>query len=231
MPLAEKLRGFDRSDALPQRLATYLREEIVAGRLAPGERLVEATLSERCQVSRIPLREAFHLLSAEGLITLTPHRGATVTTLSDREMIDLFEARAAIEGHAARLAATANPRPHLAELRELVADMRRAIADGNIAHYYTLAGDFHQSLVEASDNAVLVRLFEQIRRQLRRYQAAMSRVPDLPRRSIAEHARILKAIEKRDATLAQSAATEHIASLVAQFKSRIGRRSRGSSAS
>ena len=230
MPLAEKLRGFDRSDALPQRLAAYLREEIVAGRIAPGERLVESSLSERCRVSRIPLREAFQLLSAEGLITLTPHRGATVTTLSDREMIDLFEARAAIEGHAARLAATADPRPNLAELRELVADMRRTVAEGNITRYYTLAADFHQHLVEISDNAVLVHLFEQIRRQLRRYQAAMSRVQDLPRRSIAEHVRILKAIEKRDAALAQSAATEHITSLVAQFKSRGDRGSRGSSA-
>jgi DNA-binding GntR family transcriptional regulator len=177
MGIAEKPRQFDRQDLLPSRLADFLREEIVSGRLVPGERLVEQTLAERCQVSRVPLREAFRILSTEGLITLSPHRGASVTSLSDEELIDLFEARAAIEGHAAALAASGATAAAIKPLHAVVADMRRAIAAGDITSYYALAGTFHGGLIAACKNTVLQRLFDQIRRQLRRYQA----VPRLDR--------------------------------------------------
>lgn len=217
MGIALQPRKFDRLDLLPNRLAEFLREEIVAGRLAPGERLPEQALAERCQVSRVPLREAFRILSAEGLIVLSPHRGASVATLSDDDLVDLFEARAAIEAHSSALAAVIATKDTIKTLYMIVSEMRRAIAAGEITRYYALANDFHTGLVAASSNAVLVRLYEQIRRQLRRYQAAMSRLPELPRRSIAEHARILKAIEARDPVAAQTAAVSHIRGLVDQF--------------
>jgi DNA-binding GntR family transcriptional regulator len=218
MEIAEKPRQFDRLDLLPNRLADFLREEIVSGRLAPGERLPEQALAERCQVSRVPLREAFRILSAEGLIVLSPHRGASVAALSEGDLVDLFEARAAIESHACGLAATVASNDVIKPLHKIVADMRRAVSDGDITTYYALANDFHTGLIAASGNAVLFRMYEQIRRQLRRYQAAMSRMPELPRRSIAEHARILKAIDARDARAAQEAAADHIRGLVEQFK-------------
>jgi DNA-binding GntR family transcriptional regulator len=218
MEIAEKPRQFDRLDLLPNRLADFLREEIVSGRLAPGERLTEQALAERCQVSRVPLREAFRILSAEGLIVLSPHRGASVAALSQDDLVDLFEARAAIESHACGLAATVASKDVVKPLHKIVADMRRAVADGNITTYYALANEFHTGLVAASKNAVLQRMYEQIRRQLRRYQAAMSRMPELPKRSITEHAKILKAIDMQDSRAAQDAATGHIRGLVDQFK-------------
>jgi DNA-binding GntR family transcriptional regulator len=218
MEIAERPRQFDRLDLLPNRLADFLREEIVSGRLAPGERLTEQALAERCQVSRVPLREAFRILSAEGLVVLSPHRGASVAPLSGDDLVDLFEARAAIEAHACALAATVTGKDVIKPLHKIVADMRRAVVDGDITTYYALANDFHTGLIAASGNAVLVRIYEQIRRQLRRYQAAMSRMPELPRRSIAEHAKILKAIDSHDAKTAQDAAVSHIRGLVEQFK-------------
>jgi DNA-binding GntR family transcriptional regulator len=218
MPIAERPRQFDRLDLLPNRLADFLREEIVSGRLAPGERLTEQALAQRCQVSRVPLREAFRILNAEGLIVLSPHRGASVEALSEDDLVDLFEARAAIEAHACGLAATAASKDVIKPLHKIVADMRRAIANGDITTYYALANDFHTGLVAASKNAVLLRMYEQIRRQLRRYQAAMARMPELPRRSIAEHAKILKAIDVQDAGAARDAAADHIRGLVDQFK-------------
>lgn len=218
MGIAEKPRQFDRQDLLPNRLADFLREEIVSGRIGPGERLIEQALAERCQVSRVPLREAFRILSAEGLITLSPHRGASVTALSDEELIDLFEARAAIEGHAAALSASVAGEGAIKPLHKIVADMRRAVASGDITTYYAQAGTFHDGLIAACKNPVLQRLFDQIRRQLRRYQAAMARMPDLPKRSIAEHAKILKAIDRRDPVAAQEAAVDHIRGLVEQFR-------------
>lgn len=218
MGMAERSPQFERLDLLPNRLAEFLREEIVSGRLAPGERLTEQALAERCQVSRVPLREAFRILNAEGLIVLSPHRGASVAALSTADLVDLFEARAAIEAHACALAAGSATEAELAPLHRIVGDMRGAVVAGDITRYYALANDFHTGLIAASRNAVLLRMYEQIRRQLRRYQAAMSRMPELPRRSIREHAKILKAIAARDVDAARGAAIGHIRGLVDQFK-------------
>ena len=82
-----------------------LREDILAGRLAPGSRLVESDLTARFAVSRGPVREALRRLSAEGLIEHRPHRGAVVRRLSERDIRELFQIRVEMEALAARLAA------------------------------------------------------------------------------------------------------------------------------
>jgi DNA-binding GntR family transcriptional regulator len=209
---------FERSDLLPTRLAAHLRSEIIAGRFRPGDRLIEQAIAAECGVSRVPLREAIRILAAEGLVTISPHRGASVTTLSDSELVDLFGARGAIEGAAAARAARLRPAFALAALRDVLKKMRAAVASGDLAVYYALAGDYHRLLVEAGGNSVMLRLYDQIRGQLRRYQAAMSALPDLPKRSNIEHARILLAIERGDADVARKAAEDHIESLVGQFQ-------------
>src|SRR5690606_16491937 len=87
---------FTKPDLLPERLADWIREEIVIGRFKPGERLMEQALAKECQVSRVPLREALRIVAADGLVTLAPHRGAIVTPLSDTELIELFGLRMAL---------------------------------------------------------------------------------------------------------------------------------------
>ena len=96
---------FQRAGLLPERLADHLRDQIASGALAPGRRLVEQDLAGALQVSRVPLREAFRILCAEGLVTLSPHRGAEVSSTSQEELEELFEVRAMLESRAAVLAA------------------------------------------------------------------------------------------------------------------------------
>jgi DNA-binding GntR family transcriptional regulator len=210
--------AFERSDLLPTRLAAYLRSEIIAGRYRPGDRLIEQSIAAECGVSRVPLREAIRILAAEGLVTISPHRGASVSPLSDSELVELFGARGAIEGAAAARAARRRPAFALAAIRDVLKQMRAAVASDDLTTYYALAGDYHRLLVEAGGNSVMLRLYDQIRGQLRRYQAAMSALPELPKRSNIEHARILQAIEKGDADLARKAAEDHIEALVRQFQ-------------
>jgi DNA-binding GntR family transcriptional regulator len=94
----EEDRSFARPDLLAERLSGWIRDEIVSGRMAPGERLVEQALAKRCNVSRVPLREALRMVASEGLLTLMPHRGAMVTMLSDQDLSELFDLRMAPTG-------------------------------------------------------------------------------------------------------------------------------------
>jgi DNA-binding GntR family transcriptional regulator len=212
------LSEFERAELLPTKLAGYLRAEIVAGRLKPGDRLIEQAIAETCGVSRVPLREAMRILATEGLIVISPHRGASVNLLSDVELVELFGARAAIEGFAAMNAAIKQPKFAIATMRKTLQRMQAAVKRDDRVSYYSLAVDFHKELVLAGGNNVMVRMYEQIRRQLSRYQAAMSAMPDLPSRSNVEHARILKAIERGDGQAARIASEGHITALVEQFQ-------------
>src|SRR5258706_7572952 len=86
-------------------LADELRQAILAGRYAPGERLVEDRLAEEFGGSRVPVREALKTLAGEGLIALTPRRGACVADLSGDDVEELVEVRATLQGPTPRLAA------------------------------------------------------------------------------------------------------------------------------
>jgi DNA-binding GntR family transcriptional regulator len=210
--------GFERPELLAERAAGHIREAIIHGRLEPGQRLVESQLAKQWGVSRAPLREAMRLLTAEGLVALSPHRGATVSPVSPQELQDLFAVREMFESLAARIAAVQRPRADLDRMRQLVAEMDASVARHDLARYYALALEFHDVLVQGSGNAVLVRLYNLVKRQFRRYQAVMARVPHLPERSIREHRKILRAIERGNGRQAASAAGRHIANVAEAFR-------------
>ncbi|WP_207538811.1 GntR family transcriptional regulator [Sabulicella rubraurantiaca] len=215
MSVSVARKPFARPDSLPERLALWLREEILEERIAPGSRLVESELASRCGVSRVPLREAFRILAQEGLIELSLHKGAAVRPLSATELRELFGVRSAIEafaaGAAARNPASAEP------LAALVDQMREAVGNRDVSGYRRLAAAFHEALVAAGGNELLAGMYSQIRTRLRRYQAAMARLPDLPGTSIAEHDAIVAAIAAGDVARASSLATAHLDSLVDQL--------------
>lgn len=173
----------------------------------------------RSGVSRVPLREAFRILAQEGLVDLSPHRGASVRPLSDLELRELFGVRVAIESFAAGSVARRRDMAVTAILRDRVERMRGAVGDGDMPAYRRLAAEYHERLVAAGGNELLAGMYAQIRARLRRYQAAMSRVPDLPQTSIAEHEAILDAIAAGDATAAIQLTNAHLDSLVEQFAS------------
>src|SRR5690606_18123486 len=209
---------FQRRELLAERIAGSLRAAIIDGRLQPGTRLTETDLAQRMGVSRVPLREAFRVLEAEGIVTIQPPRGVVISSLSTAEMLELFEVRAMIDAKAAEsLAARRDP----AVLQALATHgdaMRAAVDAGNLDAYYRLAASFHDALVTGSGNRILGRLHAQIRLQLRRYQMVMSGVPDSPTQSILEHDQLLACIREGRADEAGRLAREHIRALVLRFR-------------
>ncbi len=214
----ESQGGFTKPDLLPERLAEWMRDAILGGRLKPGERLVEQTLAKEYQVSRVPLREAFRMLATDGLVTLAPHRGAVVTCLSDIELVELFDLRIALEGFAAGAAAGRASVTEIAALRSLTDAMSESVATGKLDEYHRLAARFHSGLVAAGGNQLLAQMYDRVKVRFRRYQAAMALIPNLPTQSLAEHAGILECLERGDSTQARALAERHIANLVERFR-------------
>jgi DNA-binding GntR family transcriptional regulator len=211
-----------RQEPLPARIAELLREAILDGRLPPGERLIEQKLALQWNISRAPLREAIRQIASEGLVNLSPHRGASVAELSQGELEELFAVRAMMEAFAARLASQSARADHIARLRKLVGQMEDTFRTRDLAGFYVAGLDFHNVLVEAAGNEVLSRMYDQIKRQFRRYQAAMPRLPHLQQDSIEEHRQILEAVERADANGASELSARHIAHLTQKFTASVG---------
>jgi GntR family transcriptional regulator, vanillate catabolism transcriptional regulator len=143
-----------------------LREMIVRGDLAPGERLVESALVDRLRASRTPVREALGRLAAEGLIEAGTGGGYVVKAFGERDVVDAIEIRGALEGLAARVAAERGVVPErLADMEGLLAEIDRVVAPATIrieefARYADLNGRFHDMLVSAAESPAISRQIE-----------------------------------------------------------------------
>src|ERR1700712_133764 len=122
--------------ALHDQVVARLRTMLVEGRIVPGAKLNERTLSEQLRVSRTPLREAIKLLAAEGLVDLLPNRGAVAVRLSEADVMHSFELLAVLEGMAGELAAERIDEAALAELAAMHYEMKAAFMRRDLSGYY-----------------------------------------------------------------------------------------------
>ncbi len=186
-----------------------LREDILAGRLAPGSRLVECDLTARFAVSRGPVREALRRLSAEGLIKHWPHRGALVRRLSARAIRELFQIRVEMEALAARLAADtvdAEARAHFAEAIRPIFDERKRQAPD----YLTENAAFHDALMALAGNQQLRELATRLHLPLIMAQVGDILTAEALEASVGEHRAIASAILDRDPEAAASRMRAHL---------------------
>jgi DNA-binding GntR family transcriptional regulator len=202
------------AEALPaartiaQAIAAALRADITAGRLRAGDRLLQAELARRFDVSTTPVREAFALLQHEGLVRLHPQRGATVFVPSVEELQEHYEIRAALEALAAEKAALNFTAADAPPLREILAAMR-CCADPD--QYIELNHRFHMGLYRLSGRERLVNLIGNLRGASGAYLQihAAEGVPS--DRLDREHGEILAACQARDPERAASATRRHLA--------------------
>jgi DNA-binding GntR family transcriptional regulator len=187
-----------------------LREDILSGRLEPGAELAEVALARDFGISRGPLREALGRLASEGLVTVTPRRGAVVTQLSRREFIDAYQVREALEVLAVRLAVPLVTDAEVAHLRELCELMARAARDGEVRLFFDTNNSFHEALVRGSRNRKLHEVHRLLVGQMAPYLPRSLELRGNLEQSVAEHEAILGAIEARDAERAAELLAEHI---------------------
>jgi DNA-binding GntR family transcriptional regulator len=157
---APGLRPLEAPRSLAEDAADRIREQILAGGFAQGEHLVEARIAEQLNTSRGPVREAFKLLRAEGLLNEEPRRGTFVVSLTADDVREIYGLRAALEGRAARLIARARDPEAIERLRELADDIDAAVATGDHATVSRADLAFHQGLCQLCGNARIVEVFD-----------------------------------------------------------------------
>ncbi|HEY7477703.1 MAG TPA: GntR family transcriptional regulator [Actinomycetota bacterium] len=192
-----------------------LRDAIIELRLRPGEPLREVALAEQLGVSKTPLREAFARLEQEGLVETTSFKGAVVTSYSERDLREIYELRALLEGAAARTAAERADERTLTALREVVDRSRRLRDAGDLTGLAGLLGRFDLIVYDQVENERIGALIANLQAHLARIGRLTESIPGRVEASVEEHAAIVEAIVARDPDGAERLMRAHIGSVLA----------------
>jgi DNA-binding GntR family transcriptional regulator len=187
-----------------------LRDAITSGELQPSQRLVEAELSQTFGLSRAAVRTALVRLEQDGLVTHERHRGAKVRLVSEREAVEIIEARAALESLAVRGAAFNATKADVAELRALLREMKTLLKEGDLLRVSDVNARLHRRLLEMSGNATAIRLTSTLNSQLVRFQFRTILAPGRAPQSLAEHTAVVDAVAARDPDAAERAMRTHL---------------------
>jgi DNA-binding GntR family transcriptional regulator len=185
-----------------------LKRRILDLELKPGERLYEPGLAADLEVSRTPLREAVRKLMAENLLEQQPTGGVVVPQLDARDISELYDVRAALEG---LMAAEASKRATPTQLEELQGLVDRNAALVTFADDAMHAGaSFHAKIGQIADNTWAARLHEQVTNQMRRYKMYTNHTQARRDQALAEHHTICAAIASGDPRKSGDLAFEHV---------------------
>ena len=194
-----------------EQVADLLRREIVELRLQPGQRLVERELIERIGVSRTTIREALRQLSAEGLVTTIPQKGAIVAVPSPKEAAEVYEVRALLEGAAAQECAENATEENLRALRDAFGALEQSVASAEgPALMLDAKNRLYQVIFDGSGNVTIRGILEGLQARIALLRATTLAAPDRPEQSVAEIRAIVEAIERRDGKEAAAAASFHV---------------------
>jgi len=188
-----------------------LRRRILSGSVAAGEALRQDALAREFGISRIPIREAFRQLAAEGLVTLHPHRGAVVTALSASDIAELFDLRAMLEPDLIRRAVPRLQQSDFLHAEKILAEYAEAIRNGDLDAWGELNTEYHLALYRAADRHQTLELVRMLLANTDRYtrvQLAMSE--GATARAKIEHAALLDLCRSGDADGAAKLTLEHV---------------------
>ena len=192
--------------AVRERVLASLRQEIIAGSLRPGDRLVERELAERLGVSRVPVREAIRALVAEGFVHFETPRRTVVRRLTPHDVQELFELREALEVYAAGLAAARATAEDLAQAQELL-DLAAAATEAGDAEVITdVNSRLHDRIVAMAGNSLLTEALEPVAGRLRWMTRRNEEWPQL----LVEHRELYEAIASGDPDRARAHALAHV---------------------
>jgi DNA-binding GntR family transcriptional regulator len=194
-------------------VARYVRRRIFAGTYRAGEYVRLDQLAQELGISVTPVREALFELRAEGLLVQQPRRGFLVLPVTSSDIADVYNVQAHIGGELAARAATNITDEQVRELGGIQSQLETAYANGDHERAVRLNHEFHRAINVAADSPKLAHLMSQITRYAA--ESVFPTIAGYPGQSMAEHRRVLGALEQRDQQGARAAMSAHFLSAVA----------------
>ena len=214
-PALRPIRGHgDSARQLGESVAAAIVDAVAQGTFEPAQRIIEADLAQKLEVSRVPIREAIKLLQAQGILKVTPNRGARVAPFDPGMIEQVYEARIALERIAVRDALRAYRRePRLLDgLREIISRMERMARWSDWVEFRKCDVAFHREICRASGNEIVLRLWEALAQHITiifgRELASERNFAVV----IDQHRKLLDLFERSDAAIEQ-VIKEHIVRL------------------
>lgn len=193
-----------------QKIQAKLADDIVHGRIAPGEPLDEVRLAAAFSVSRTPIREAIRQLEAIGLAEARPHRGAVAARISSERLDEMFNVMGELEALCARRCALFMMPRERRELEDVQAEGGRLTAAGSIADYAEHNNRFHDTIYKGAHNGFLAELTRSVRQRVAPFRKAQFEGLGRLVKSNQEHDRVVRAILRGDAETAAADMRTHI---------------------
>ena len=205
----EQIR-LDSYKPLRELVCEHIREAIINGTFAPGERLMEIQMADEMGVSRTPVREAIRKLEMEGFVVMIPRRGTYVSNMSIKDINDVYEIRISLDTLAAGLAAERISDEELEELQRLLVKVGAAIEKNDMAKVVEADIEFHDVLYKASRNERLRNIINNLREQITVIRGVSMRYPGRLKDTQDEHRRLVECISARNVEKSQEMARIHL---------------------
>jgi GntR family transcriptional regulator of gluconate operon len=199
-PELAHLRPIDLGPSLAENAADRIREQVLTGGYSQGQHLVEAKIAEELQISRGPVREAFKVLRAEGLLTEEPRRGTFVVSITPQDVREIYGLRGALEGAAARMLCRTGDPAALTRLDQAADAIDVAAASGDLASVAGADLAFHEALCELSGNARLLETFRRYVPMIRGLLRLDERMMPSIEQVALQHRPMVAAIRRGDTT-------------------------------
>lgn len=207
-----------RHGSLRSEVYRRLRDDILIGRYPSGTALTEAQISQEMGVSRTPVREAISQLTLDGLVFATPNKSIVVQGFDHNDIRDLYDVRRTMEVIAAARAAENMSDDQINELQAIFdRETQETQASVSTSELQDLDNSFHEKIFQGSDSKIFCNILTSISIYTRHARLVSLATPGRSQKVIAEHARILAAIQKRDGQAASQAMREHIDNAATNF--------------
>lgn len=187
-----------------------LRQEILTGKLKPGERLMEIQLANKLGVSRTPIREAIRKLELDGLVIMIPRRGAEVAQITLKDLKDVMEVRCALDVLAIELACERMGQEELSTLYHTCENFREAVKTKDTRKIAEADVAFHDAIVLSTQNTRLIQLVSNLAEQMYRYRFEYLKDASSHEMLQQEHMEMYQSIVKKDKVTAASIVRKHI---------------------
>jgi DNA-binding GntR family transcriptional regulator len=203
--------SFERNVGLGERLRLGIEEDILAGRLAPGDRLEERALAARYNVSRTPVREALLQLSTLGLVSMRPRQPAYIAAIELDTLIEMIETMSFFEAQLARLAARRMTDSECRELLRIQQQADEIVKTGDAGRFNEANWKLHLAIFEGSRNRFLAAHARNLRLRLHPYRCYLVAMTRRIAAAHGEHDDIVQAIVAGDGERAFEAMRQHLA--------------------